>query len=433
MKSDSHILVVDDEPPNLLILEDLLGECYVVHTLNNGKEALDYLTASGPADLVLLDVMMPEMDGFEACRRIKATPYLRDIPVLFLTSLAGEADEAQGLSLGAEDFIHKPFSRAIVLARVRSHLELALARRRLRDRNAELEELVEERTRDLLHEKHLVISGQESARNQLLHSEKLAAIGQLAAGVAHEINNPIAFVTSNLNTLAHYVDKLVTLADTWEPVDLTREATNKPTDLQLARVEADLEFLKEDMGELLRESMDGLKRVRRIVQDLLEFSHVGEAEWQEVDFDACLDSTLNLVRNELKYRVTVEQEYGSPPLVPCIPAQINQVILNLLMNAAQSIEDKGRITIRSGSDDREAWFEVQDSGHGMSEGTQRQIFEPFFTTKPVGKGTGLGLSLSYGIVSGHGGRIEVQSAENRGSTFRVCLPLVRAAINTQST
>ena len=160
MKTDSRILIVDDEPPNLLILEDLLAGHYRVHALANGRQALEYLTTNGPVDLILLDVMMPEMDGFEACRRIKAEPRLQDIPVLFLTSLESAADEELGLSLGAEDFIHKPFSPSVVLARVRNHLELARARRRLRERNVELEHLVDQRTGELLREKQQVIAAQ---------------------------------------------------------------------------------------------------------------------------------------------------------------------------------------------------------------------------------------------------------------------------------
>lgn len=161
METHTHILIVDDEPPNRLILEDLLKEDYAVHALANGRQALEYLLEGGQVDLILLDVMMPEMNGFEACRRIKAEPRLQDIPVLFLTSLDSVADEEHGLSLGAADFIHKPFSRLIVMARVRNHLELALARRRLRDRNVQLQQLVEERTRELLHEKEQVIAAQD--------------------------------------------------------------------------------------------------------------------------------------------------------------------------------------------------------------------------------------------------------------------------------
>jgi putative two-component system response regulator len=161
MAMDTRILIVDDEPPNRLILEDLLAEHYLVHSVSNGQQALDYLMTDGPADLILLDVVMPKMDGFEACRRIKAEPRLQDIPVLFLTSLSSVADEERGLSLGAADFIHKPFSRSIVVARVRNHLELAQARRRLSDRNVELEHLVAERTREVLHEKEQVIAVQD--------------------------------------------------------------------------------------------------------------------------------------------------------------------------------------------------------------------------------------------------------------------------------
>jgi len=247
----------------------------------------------------------------------------------------------------------------------------------------------------------------------------MAAIGQLAAGVAHEINNPIGFVNSNIGTLKGYVGKLLALVDAYE-----RGVKEPPPEAAAARRDADLDYLRQDIGDLLRESEEGLSRVKKIVQDLKEFSHVDEAEWQESDLNEGMESTLNVVWNELRYKAEVKREYGSLPPVRCLAAQVNQVFMNLLVNAAQAIEEHGTITVRSGAEGDWAWMEVADSGRGMTPEVQRRIFEPFYTTKPVGKGTGLGLSLSYDIVvKKHGGRFDVTSAPGAGTTFRVWLPL----------
>jgi signal transduction histidine kinase len=197
-----------------------------------------------------------------------------------------------------------------------------------------------------------------------------------------------------------------------------------PDAIQAAKAEADLDFLREDVRALLKESQDGLARVKKIVQDLKEFSHVDEAEWQDADINEGLESTLNVVWAELKYKAEVIRQYGEIPAVHCIAAQVNQVFMNLLVNAAQAIEERGTITVRSGSEGDSAWVEIQDTGKGMAAETVKRIFEPFFTTKPVGKGTGLGLSLSYDIiVKRHGGHFDVRSAPGEGTTFRVWLPI----------
>ena len=289
--------------------------------------------------------------------------------------------------------------------------------------NAGLESKVEERTHALAEanaslqreqaELRRLLAKVEQAQSQLLQAEKMASIGQLAAGVAHEINNPVGFVNSNLGTLKTYVDDLVGLLETCR--------LGKATEADFAA--ADFEFMKSDIADLVRESQDGLDRVKKIVANLKDFSHVDEAEWQDADLNAGLESTLNVVWNELKYKVEVVRELAVLPPVACVPAQINQVVMNLLVNAAQAIETKGVITVRTGRDDRWAWIEIADTGKGMAPEVQTRIFEPFYTTKPVGKGTGLGLSLSYDIVKTHGGYIDVVSAPGQGSTFRVNLPL----------
>jgi two-component system NtrC family sensor kinase len=256
----------------------------------------------------------------------------------------------------------------------------------------------------------------EETQNQLMQSEKMAAIGQLAAGVAHEINNPVGFVNSNLGTLKLYTGHLLDVIAAYE--------TGDPALIASARQQADLAFLRDDLPTLIHESQEGLGRVTRIVQDLKDFSHVDEAEQQEADLNAGIESTLNVVWNEIKYKAEVIRELGDIPPVRCVPAQINQVFMNLLVNAAQAIERRGRIILRSGQEDGFVWCEIEDNGKGMSADVQQRIFEPFFTTKPVGKGTGLGLSLSYDIiVKKHGGRLDVRSTPGVGSCFRLSLPV----------
>jgi PAS domain S-box-containing protein len=266
----------------------------------------------------------------------------------------------------------------------------------------------------------------QNAQSQLLQSEKLASIGQLAAGVAHEINNPIGFVHSNLGTLENYIRDLFRIIEAYEAC----EATLPPDavghgDIASLRKQLDLPYLKEDIPALMNESRDGITRVRKIIQDLKDFSRLDSTpDWQYANLHQGLDSTLNIVHNEIKYHAEVVKEYGDLPEVECLPSQMNQVFMNLLVNAAHAIEGpRGTITVRSGRAGEEAWVEVADTGKGIPEDALGRIFDPFYTTKPVGKGTGLGLSLAYGIIQKHNGRIEVKSEVGKGTTFRVTLPI----------
>ncbi|MEK8034042.1 PAS domain S-box protein [Ideonella sp. DXS29W] len=261
------------------------------------------------------------------------------------------------------------------------------------------------------------------AQSQLLQQDKMASIGQLAAGVAHEINNPVGFVSSNLNTLRQYLDDLLKLCDAYEAVAARPGDTATLAALAAQRDQTELDYLREDLPQLMNESAEGLGRVKKIVQDLKDFSRVDQADWQEADLNAGIESTLNVVRHEVKYKAEVVKRLGDIPRVLCLAAQLNQVFMNLIVNAAHAIAERGTITLESGTQGPWAWVQVSDTGCGMSEDVRRRIFEPFFTTKEVGKGTGLGLSLSFSIVQKHGGSIQVRSRPGEGSAFRVWVPV----------
>ena len=288
----------------------------------------------------------------------------------------------------------------------------------------QLQEIAErKRAEQQLREKNAEL---ESMQMQLLQQEKMASIGQLAAGVAHEINNPIGYVNSNMHALNKYAEDLFTILDIYEAAEpLLDPQAAAARRVVSVKQEMDIPYIKEDLPKLLRESQEGLNRVKAIVQDLKNFSHTDEGEWQIIDLHNGLDSTLNIVANELKYKAKVVKEYGDLPLLQCNPSQINQVFTNILVNAAHAIENNGVITIRSGVSGEYGYIEISDTGKGIAPEHLNRIFDPFFTTKPVGKGTGLGLSLSYGIIKKHNGRIEVASELGKGATFRIVLPIVQ--------
>ncbi|RBP32356.1 phospho-acceptor domain-containing protein [Marinobacter pelagius] len=264
----------------------------------------------------------------------------------------------------------------------------------------------------------------EQANQQLLQSEKLAAIGQLAAGVAHEINNPVGYVYSNLQTLDTYLNDLFRLT---EAVDSARSLD----DLRVIKQNIDYDYLRDDLRDLLAESREGIERVKTIIAAMKDFSHIEEEEFKPADIHRGIETTLNVVNNELKYKAEVVREFGELPEVECIISQINQVVMNLLVNAAHAIESFGRITIRTRQQGDTAIIEVQDTGKGISPEHRHRIFEPFFTTKPVGKGTGLGLSLSFNIIEKHQGSLDVDSTPGEGTCFRLTLPITQPDPNNE--
>jgi signal transduction histidine kinase len=264
-------------------------------------------------------------------------------------------------------------------------------------------------------EKELMNARLEQARRQLMQSEKLAAIGQLAAGVAHEINNPVGYVYSNLQSLESYLTDLFRLTDA---IDSAESLEN----VRAIKQSIDYEFVRDDLKDLLAESREGIERVKTIISAMKDFSHIEEEEFKPADIQRGIETTLNVVNNELKYKARVIREFGDLPPVECIISQVNQVVMNLLVNAAHAISEFGQIHIRTRTDGDNVVIEIEDTGKGISEENLNRIFEPFFTTKPIGKGTGLGLSLSFNIIEKHNGRIEVDSKPGKGTCFRITLP-----------
>lgn len=304
----------------------------------------------------------------------------------------------------------------LALEQAREMMEEEIEQRKAVQQRLEIEK---EEQRRLIHEL-------EETHLQLLQTEKLASIGQLAAGVAHEINNPISFVHANLNTLKSWVRQLLEVIVAQEAVTGASAASMLAPVAHMAG-ELDLDYVRNDIMMLIEESLEGSMRVRQIVRDLRDFSRPSGDERALADLHAGLESTLNVVHNEIKYKAVVVREYGDLPLVECNAAQLNQVFMNLLVNAAHAIREQGTITIRTTCHGDSVSIAIADSGCGIPEEVMGRIFDPFFTTKPIGQGTGLGLSISHGIVEHHRGRIEVQSRLGEGSTFVVTLPVRRVA------
>lgn len=263
----------------------------------------------------------------------------------------------------------------------------------------------------------------KNTQAQILQREKMASIGQVAAGVAHEINNPTGFIMSNLGTLRKYAERLSAFIEVQTRTIESLNAGDCPDELKETKKKLKLDYILADLEMLIKESLDGAERIKQIVQNLKSFSRVDEAEFKYSDINECIESTLNIVWNELKYKATIKKDYGDLPKIKCYPQQLNQVFMNLLVNSAHAIEKQGEIVIKTWNGDGALHISISDTGSGIPEDKIKKIFEPFFTTKPVGKGTGLGLSITYDIIKKHNGEITVSSEEGKGTEFTIKLPL----------
>lgn len=430
------LLIVDDNPTNIKVLFDFLKDWgFKVLIAKNGENALTKLEEVTP-DLILLDVMMPGISGFETCQRIKEKPSNKDVPIIFMTALADTENKVKGLSLGAVDYITKPFQQEEVLARINLHLKLCSLTKELAEKNQQLsqmnqllEQKVEERTLEL-----------KKTQSQLIISEKMSSLGQLVAGIAHEINNPVGFIAGNLQYVRQYAENLINLTRLYQkkyptPVpEIVEEISN-----------SELDYLVEDLPQLIESMQAGTNRIAEISQSMRVFSRADSNNKVRFNIHAGIDSTLLILKYRLKANdkrpaIEVVKNYGNLPEIECYPGQLNQVFMNIIANAIEALEESNskrtsvekeasinRITIITEyiKDSQTVKIRIQDNGSGMEPTVQKKIFDYLFTTKAVGKGTGLGLSISRQIIEeNHQGHLSCNSVLGQGTEFIIALPLL---------
>ena len=432
MDNSDLILVVDDTPANLAILSEALNDAdFEVAIATDGELAISQAKLSLPS-LVLLDVMMPGMDGFETCRRLKGSKVTKNIPIIFMTALSDSIDKVKGLSLGAVDYVTKPFQEAELIARVRTQLKLYHL-------TEHLEHQVTERTAEV----QQALQQLQLSQVQLVQSEKMAALGKLVAGVAHEINNPLNFIHANLNHMEEYTQIFLNFIELYQ-----KNYPNPVDDIQEQAEDVNLSFIRSDVIKILASMKIGTKRIREIVLSLRNFSRIDEAEFKAVDIHEGIESTLIILQHRFKVQpkgpeIQLIREYDKLPLVECYSGLLNQVFMNILANAIDSLEEANakladqqiqdrpnKIIIRTSIIDTESvQIMVIDNGCGIPENIRRYIFDPFFTTKPVGKGTGMGLSISYQIITEkHKGQLKCFSEVGQETKFVIQIPIHQSGL-----
>jgi len=390
------VLIVDDVEANLTALRAVLeGVRCDVTSASSGTQALRALLRKNFA-VMLLDVQMPEMDGYEVARHARMNPATRDVPIIFLTATHDSPENvARGYGSGAVDFLFKPFDSTVLLSKVRIFLELYSSRQKLADANLDLRRSNEQ----------LASAYQElkTTQSQLVQSAKMASLGELVAGVAHEINNPLAFVLSHVDTIRRSLEQFRAHI----PEQLPKEA-----DDQWRRAHA-----------RMAETEGGLGRIRDLVLKLRTFSRLDEGERKVVSISECIDSVVTILGHRLKDRIRLVTELTPPDKLDCFPALLNQVLLNLIANSIDAIEGEGTITVKAGAEGQTFVLSIADTGSGIPGELRDRVLEPFFTTKAVGQGTGLGLSIAYSIVKKHEGTLELGDAPGGGTLATLRLPL----------
>lgn len=417
----SDLLIVDDTPNNLRLLMDLMvDQGYDVRTATSGKMALRSVQASKP-DLILLDINMPNMDGYEVCQQLKANPETQPIPVIFLSALSETLDKVKAFEVGGVDYVTKPFQVEEVLLRVKTQLTLCQMKQ-------QLERTIKIQSTEL-----------NQAQIQLIQSEKMASLGNMVAGVAHELNNPIGFLGGSVRNAQNYIQ------DLFNHLDLYRALYPEPPKaIQENSEDIDLDFLREDIPKLLTSMNGAVVRMRDISTSLRVFCRADTDQKISADLHESLDSALLILKyrlkaNENRSDISVIKKYGDLPPVQCFPGQLNQVFMNILANAIDMFDEVAQgaaldghrlqpqlITLQTRLLAEQSTVEIliRDNGKGMSEAVKSRVFDHLYTTKGVGKGTGLGLAISQQIVvDAHSGELVVLSEPGQGSEFCIRLPL----------
>lgn len=437
-----QILLVDDTTGNLKLVSDFLIEYgFEILVAKNGKQAIKKLEKASP-NLILLDVVMPEMGGFETCQYLKSWQKTKDIPVIFMTAVTDSQpkDKIKGLSLGAVDYISKPIQLEEVLARVKVHLHLRSLTTQLQQHNTLLaqeireREQAEAREREKTTQLQLALLQLKQTQAQLVQTEKMSSLGQMVAGIAHEINNPVNFISGNLALARQYFQDIINLLREYQ------QTYGNTREIQEILEDLDLDFLIDDWQKMMNSMQVGAERIQEIVRSLLLFSKLNQSDKKPTDIHEDLDNILLILKYRLKTETTPEIEvikhYSQLPKITCYASQLNQVFMNLLTNAIDALKTKSSsrtITIRTELINKQSSCStskfikicIADNGIGIDDTVLPQIFDPFFTTKPVGSGIGLGLFISYQIVvKKHGGQLRCISEPQQGTEFIVEIPIV---------
>ncbi len=434
-----NILVVDDTPDNLRLLSAMLtAQGFEVRKALNGKMALTACQMVLP-DVILLDINMPGMDGYQVCQQLKADDKTCEIPVIFISALDDVVDKVKAFDVGGVDYIAKPFHGAEVVLRIENQINLRLLQVKLQEKNFLLQQ---------------ALDNLKASQVQQIQNEKMVALGQLVAGLAHEINNPISFIYGNLQYAGQYVQDLVNM------IEVYQQEYPKPTPkIQQIAKDVDLNFMIKDLQSLIGAMYRGSDRIREIVLALQHFSRHDEAEMKRVNIHEDIENTLVMLQHRLREAadrpaIVVVKDYGNLPLVTCYASELNQVFMHLLNNAIDAIEEgvgsgewgmgnqsstsysllsTPQIRIHTEVTDLNmVKIAIADNGLGIEESLRSRLFDPFFTTKPVGKGSGLGLSISYQIiVQKHRGNITCTSDVGKGAEFAIEIPIEQPDISSQ--
>lgn len=412
----ADILIVDDIPDNIRFLASILKERgFHVRPAINGQIAIRAAQTALP-HLVLLDINMPHMDGYTVCRRLKANPKTRDIPVIFLSALSDAQDKVKAFEVGGADYISKPFFIDEVLARINHQLKLHHLTNELADRNTQL---------------NATLAELKQTQSQLIQSEKMTALNQLVAGLAHELNNPMTFIEGNLMYAQDYAQDLSGLVTLYQ-----QEYPQPAPILRDAIAELELDFVQKDLQQVMQSIQTGTERIRAILTSLKDFSRFDEQGRKSASIHHCLDSTLTLLEHRLQSKnvsgIRLDRHYGDISEIVCIPGQLNQAFYHIIVNSIDAVYMKWQdtasyqpqIQIETQQDSQWLTIQIVDNGSGIAPDVQARLFEPFFTTKPTGQGTGLGLSIAYQVVvQEHQGQISCVSEVNVGTTITIQLPL----------
>lgn len=451
------ILIVDDRPDNLRLLSRILTDCgYAVQRAISGQLALNAVRVS-PPHLILLDVLMPDLNGYEVCRQLKSEEKYHDIPIIFISALSEELNKVKAFELGGADYITKPFQIQEVLIRVKHQLTILELQRELQKknqdlvcRNARLQEEIRERHQaeealkqsetQLTHKNEQLqktLKTLKQTQSQLIQTEKMSSLGLMVAGIAHEINNPINFIYGNLSYAESYLQDLLNIIALYD-----REYPKKTPKIYEVLNETDFDFIRDDLPKILSSMKAGSDRIREIVLSLRNFSRLDECQMKAVDLHEGIDSTLLILRHQFqsdknRSQIDLIKDYHPLPNVTCNASHINQVIQNILSNAIDALAPYRQLTGAEGSDRLPTIcirtelsykdtivIQISDNGSGIPDEVRSHIFDPFFTTKPVGSGSGLGLAISYSIiVEEHGGKLDYYSIPGVGTQFTIELPI----------